>query len=357
MSRRDYGGGSIRERGQGRYQLRWSEGVDPFTGDNIRRTETITAKTLTEARRQLAARIAGKRDVSRMTVGQLIDHTIDELEISEATRDRYRYALVHVPPIARSWVAQDVTKPQARLVIEGLTERHGPQTVRKCYTALMSCWKQADRNGWVTSNPWRGQRLPKVNRSAGVVARPDEVRALIDAAEPGVEACWLRIHLATGARPGEVVGLRWSSFDRSDSTLTMIDAKHGGIDRPVALDVRTVDIVDDWQTEQARYAEDNGFELVDDPWLITSEPDASRGWNRSYAGGFRWRSLRDRAGVRSELRLYDLRHTSNSLLAAAGVSSADRAARIGNSPATNERVYTHPTADREAAAAIGELLG
>jgi integrase len=356
MARAGWGDGSIRQLESGRWQLRWSEGFDPFTGKHLRRAETITAKNLTEARRELKRRTSGRRNVSRMTVGQLIDNTIDEMPVAEATRDRYKYALSHVPPIARDWIASEVTVPQGRLIIDGLTERHGPQTVRKCYTALMSCWKEAHRNGWVDTNPWAKQRLPKVKASAGVLVTPEEIAALISAAEPGLEFCWLMIHLATGARPGEVVGLRWSHVDHTDSTLTFIDAKHGGSERVVAVDDSVRLIVKDWQGEQQRTASENGIPLIDDPFLISPDVEASTPWRRAYAGGFRWKSLRKRAGIRDDLRLYDLRHTSNSQLGALGFDKAVRSARAGNSPATNERVYTHSTGDREAAEAIGSWL-
>jgi integrase len=358
MARAGWGDGSIRQVGPGRYQLRWSEGFDPFTGKHLRRAETITVKNLTEARRELKARtsITGRRNVSRMTVGQLIDNTIDDLAITDATRTRYRYALAHIPAPALDWVASETTVPQARMILDGLTERHGPQTVRKCYTALMSCWREARLRGWLRENPWAEQPLPRVKTSAGALITPEEITALISAAEPGLEFCWLMIHLATGARPGEVVGLRWSHVDHTDSTLAFIDAKHGGSERVVAVDDSVRLIVKDWQSKQQRTADENGIPLIDDPFLISPDVEASTPWRRAYAGGFRWRSLRERAGIRGELRLYDLRHTSNSQLGALGFDKAVRSARAGNSPATNERVYTHSTGDREAAEAIGSWL-
>ena len=355
---RTYGTGSARKLPSGNYQLRWVEGVDPFSGQKIVRTETVEARNISEARKMVGRRASAKKVTSRILLGQLIENTLPDLPVAETTRNSYRYALAHVPQLALEWVAADITVPMAAQLFNGLAERHPPQTVRKCYTALMSCWKQARLNGWVdeTRTPWSRQRLPKVNRSAGSPLTVTEVRQLMAAAEGGLERCWLTISLATGARPGEVVGLRWSHIDLDNSLLTFIDAKHDGQERPVAIDSWTESVIGDWMDTQAETSEDAGLPLVDDPWLISSEVDASRPWARSYAGGFRWRKVRDRAGIRETLRLYDLRHTNNSELSALGFDSATRGDRIGNSPATNLSVYTHSMRDHEAATAIGDWL-
>jgi integrase len=184
----------------------------------------------------------------------------------------------------------------------------------------------------------------------------DEVKALIAASEPGLERCWLIIHLSTGARPGEVVGLRWSSIDLDSSTMVFIDAKHRNAERRVAIDLTTSAVIGGWMDEQADQSVDLGVPLIDDPWLISPETDASRPWARGYAGGFRWRALRSRSGIRDDLRLYDLRHTNNSELSALGFDAATRGDRIGNSPAVNDGIYSHSMRDHEAAAAVGEWL-
>ena len=346
MGRNKYGTGSVRETGTNRYQIRWSDGIDPFTGDHLRRAETIHG-TKTDANRALAARIAARGKMSRVTFGQLVDATLPTLRVADVTRDTYGHALAHIPPIAREWVAADITATDARHLIDGLTARHGAQTVRKAHTAIRSCWAEARRNGWVTADPWAGQRLPKVPASAGSVLTDDEVAALLAAVDGELEAAWVRLHLGSGARPGEVVGVRWSHID--GDVVTFIDDKHDARPRPVAVDAVTLAHVATWQRLQRERAMAAGVRLDADPWLFASDPASAIPWRRSYAGGFRWRRLRDRAGIRSTLRLYDLRHTHNSWLTAAGIDEATRGQRIGNTPAVNLRTYSHATRDRDAA--------
>lgn len=347
-SRATYGQGSIDQLGPRKFRIRWSEGKDPFTGKHLRYTLTLNDISKRDAQRELAARVAGRRLTSRMTLGELIDATLPALDIAETTRDRYRHALAHVPDGAREWRVADITVTQAKSLVDGMTERVGPQSVRKCVSALLSCWKQAYRNGWVKleDNPFKGHRLPKVNTSAGQILTDSEVRQLLAACKPGPERCWIMIHLWTGARRGEVVTLRWSDINFDDALITFTDAKHGGKPRPVAItDALLVELAE-WREEQAARAD-----VVDDPYLFSHKPDGSTHWTPNYAGSDRWPKLRARAGLRDDLRLYDLRHTAQSAAAVSGISAATRGLRAGNSAAVNDRVYTHlhPVEDREAA--------
>lgn len=352
--RATYGQGSVIQRGPRKYTIRWSEGRDPFTGKHIRRTLTLHDVTLTEARQILATKTAARRATTRMTLGQLLDTTIDQLDVTERTRERYRLALKQIPPGARDWRLSDITVTDAATLIAGLTERTGAATVQKAHTALLSCWKQGYRNGWVQrDSPFRGLKLPEVERSAGKLITDDEIKRLIAVCERGEEEAWLMVSLGTGARPGEVRTLRWSDVDLERAIITFTDTKHGNRRRPVAIGELVVEALRDWQKMQRK-----GRDLIDDPYLFSTKLDGSVPWSRFYAGRDRWGALRERAGLPEGIRCYDIRHTVNSHLAASNVTNAVRGMRAGNSPSVNDSVYTHqhPAADREAAAITDRWL-
>lgn len=346
-----YGDGSITQSGPGRYRIRWSEGVDPFTGKHIRRHETIDAKNVTEARRELKLRTSRRHRPTRLTLGDLLDLTLPQLGVAERTRETYGYALKHIPPVARTWPAADLSVVQAKQIIDGLSQRHGAWMVRKIHAALMSCWKFAHDAGWIHDNPWRSLKMPSVSASAGLVLTDEEVEQLRAACDP-MERIWIELHLDTGARPGEVTGLRWSAIDLDDQIVTFVDAKHDNKARPVAITPTCTALIRMWQQAQRERALAGGGGFDPDPYLISNATDSSVPWRVPYAGSYRWPRLRTKAELRDELRLYDLRHTHNSWLAAAGIDAPTRAERIGNSPATNMRTYSHSTQDRAAAAAI-----
>lgn len=81
--RATYGAGSAEQVGPDRWRLRWSEGADPFTGKHRRRTETITATSAKEARRELAARTSARQ---RLTLGQLVDEALEKASDQDRAR-------------------------------------------------------------------------------------------------------------------------------------------------------------------------------------------------------------------------------------------------------------------------------
>lgn len=73
----------------------------------------------------------------------------------------------------------------------------------------------------------------------------------------------------------------------------------------------------------------------------------------------RWRKLAARAGVPSEVRLHDLRHTAASLLLASGTHAKVVADLLGHSTVSiTLDTYSHvlPTLHEEAAGRMDELL-
>lgn len=91
----------------------------------------------------------------------------------------------------------------------------GPSRVRCAHVVLHRAVTQAVRWGWLARSPVSYATRPDVPRST--IRPPDasDVRALITHAaahDPGM-ACWLYMATATGARRGEICGLRWADID------------------------------------------------------------------------------------------------------------------------------------------------
>lgn len=359
MPRRQYGTGSVEKRGHNVYSIRWSEGRDPFTGRHIQRRETLHGVTKSQAEQILAQRRAARRRSTRMTLGQLLAIALPELDVTAGTLERYEHAVKIIPDGAKAWTLDVITVPMAGDLFKRLAEQHGAATVNKAHTAIMSCYRQAYRNGWVgkDDNPFAGIKLPKARRSAGKLLTRAELRKLVAVAETGQEEAWIVLHITTAARPGEVRSLRWSQVDLANAVVSFVDEKHHGAIRHVAVDELTVDVLERWHAKQ-REAHAN---LCDDPYLFSTAKDASTPWAKEYVRD-RWHSIGARAGIKTKgenrTRLYDIRHTNNSEMAAAGIDDDTRSKRIGNSRELNRDVYTHlvPEADRRAASEAGSWL-
>jgi len=199
----------------------------------------------------------------------------------------------------------------------------------------------------------------------------DDTRALLVAADehdPEFGAL-LRVLASTGARRGEVCGLRWSDVDLDGATAYIhrsIAAVPGGTfekdtkthgARRIALDPATARVLQDHRARiEARAAmcdmpfNPNGF-------VFTVTADGSSPLHPdTVSAGFR--RLCDRAGL-AGVRLHDLRHVHATQLLAAGVPVRTVSGRLGHAnAATTLNVYAHflEASDRDAAAVFGGLL-
>jgi integrase len=103
--------------------------------------------------------------------------------------------------------ARDCDQLYARMAAAG----SGPSRVRCAQLVLHRAVAQAVRWGWLARNPVCAATRTSVPRTTITPPGPEDIRALLAAAErrDPVLACWLQVAVATGARRGEVCGLRW----------------------------------------------------------------------------------------------------------------------------------------------------
>jgi integrase len=173
--------------------------------------------------------------------------------------------------------------------------------------------------------------------------------------------------LACGLRRGELCGLMWSDIDLDAGTVTVGRSRvlvNGQVItkapksergyRVLPVDPATVGalraLCDLQQIEGSdaspAYAA-SGHVAVDELGAPVHPEWVSDEFDRIAA----------RAGL-PRIRLHDLRHSANSLMAAAGVPDHIRAAWCGHTVAVNTSVYTHARQDDMpvAAAALGKIM-
>lgn len=371
----------MRKKGSNSWQVRVSLGErDPETGRYryVVRQVHGTKRDAQRAADALAAEVArgSHRHSERRTVSALLDQWMVHLEgqgRALSTLVRYHSAIrANIKPalgnidIAKLEPAQ-IDYFYSKLLTSGLT----PLTVRKSHAILAASFAQALRWGWVDRNPVLRASPPSTRGREIHPPTPTELGQLLEACSEHHPELASLVYTAatTGARRGELCGLRWGDVDLDTSTLTiarsisdagqMVSVKgtktHQA--RRLALDPGTVEVLLDQRRRANAKAEAAGTALSASSYVWSQAVDGSEPYRPDRVTGS-FRSLRDRLGLR-HVTFHALRHFSATTLAGQGVGVRTIAGRLGHAnPGITLRTYAHflDVADREAAALLGDAL-
>jgi integrase len=191
------------------------------------------------------------------------------------------------------------------------------------------------------------------------------VRVLLAAAADvdAALACWLQVAVATGARRGEICGLRWNDIDLGDASvriqrsvsatrqagLTIKSTKTGGV-RVVSLTTQAVIAL----REHHRSTHPGAA----DAFVFSNDADGARPWRPDLVTR-RWERLRRTGHFDRRVRIHDLRHFVATELLCAGIDVRTVANRLGHArTSTTLDIYWAwvPARDRDAAAHLALLL-
>jgi integrase len=182
-----------------------------------------------------------------------------------------------------------------------------------------------------------------------------------------------RLLATTGARRGEICGLRWNAVDLDQARLSIREAiahvASGGLEhkdpkshqmREVAIDPTTVELLRKQQEDQLQFVANIGGTVADDAFVLAdllADPSGSTPIppNRLTQA---FRRITERVDGANEVRLHDLRHWFASSQLDAGEPLPAVAARIGDNVETLAKVYAHNghRGDDETAQAIATAL-
>ena len=371
----------MRERSPGAWELIVEAGRDPVSGRRRQVSRTFNG-TLSEAKKARAALIVevskGRHAGTKATLDELFDDWIVELKRKGRSPNTvHGYEKVYVrniqPTLGRMAVRKVTTKTLTDLY--GAHQKRGlsPRSVYQIHACLSSMFTQACRWGWRESNPAQWAEPPSIPNTAPVVPSPDEVRALIDAAEQSRRPEYARAILVaatTGLRRAELCALRTErdvDLERGlltvsasivvypDVPLQEIPTKNRRI-RTIALDELTASILEaqiDMLTVRAGQA---GVELIDDAYVFSDAADGSVPWKPDAVSQYFGR-LRVRAGL-PHLDFHHLRKFMETYGQEMGYSMAQVAIRAGHDPSVAARHYSGKVVetDRQLARAVSSLL-
>lgn len=357
MSRRRFG--SVRKLPSGRWQASY------VAVDGTRRSARDTFRTKTDADRWLAS----------VETDQVRGHWVDDAAGRVPFGDYAQHWVATHPRLGPRW--RETCERNLRLHLGRLKDvplrdlspalvrewyaaaLHGPggrTSIAQSYRFLRAVLNTAVRDGAIARNPCQIPGAGSDRAAERPIATPAEVAALIDAAAPRYQAA-VALAAWAGLRRGEILALHRDDVDLDAGTVTVRRTRTELLSRPDRFDsppktdagYRTValppHILPLVREHLHRYA---GEVYV----FIGRDGEPMRGDALRQA----FERARSKMG-REDLRFHDLRHTGQTLAAAAGASLADLMRRLGHSSMAAAKRYLHATdsRDKQIAAALSVL--
>jgi len=257
------------------------------------------------------------------------------------------------------------------LLVKGRADGSGglsPATVRGVHLILHKALQDAHDVGLIPSNPARKAKPPRPR--AQRIELPYwiswEIRQFLQLCKGHRLEAAYRLLVVTGARRGEIAGLRWNDIDFDESRISInqsLLSTDGEIylSSPKTYRGRSIDIDDDTLSILLRHRDRQTRERVAarnwvESGLVFTREDGSPIDPRTLSATFKW--LIKKSDLR-DVRLHSLRHSSASLSIQAGLPIPVVAQRLGHSsPQTTLEIYSHvvSTAGKDAAAKVAAAV-
>lgn len=269
-------------------------------------------------------------DVTRLTVGELIEQFLDDPDTKKLRyHDTLEILLAWWTNHCGSTKVLDLNVLTLREARTKLHKGRTPATVNRYLSALRSCWNWGRAAGLVPQDHgWPTRLLLKEDNERQRYLTDDELTRLIDAAEAHSKtmSAAIIVSVGCGLRQGELINLKWSDIDLDGQRIRIMRTK---TDQPrtVYLPAAAVTALRALKREsvvstQAVFLGQEGVPL-------------NRGTIR-----IRWLKVRDAAGLK-DFRWHDLRHSCASFLAQNGATLLEIASVLGHRSTSVTRRYAH----------------
>ena len=230
-TRNAQGGGTIRQRPDGRWEARFTIGRDPGTGRQIQKS--VYADTQQAARKMLQQATVAIDDgiytePSKLTVSAWLDIWLNEYSghLKETTLALYR---IHtdklIKPALGAIKLSALTAPTVQAFCNGLQrcdkkgKPQSPKSVKNIHGVLHKALQQAVELGYIRVNPSDACRLPRIERPIIKSLDTSEMARFLEAAREDEFEREMITALFTGMRQAELIGLTWDCVDFQRGTI------------------------------------------------------------------------------------------------------------------------------------------
>lgn len=303
---------------------------------------------------------------SRQKFGPYCDYVLDMKEqrgVKHSTIVRYRELTERIYPTIgyiklKDLRADHLNSFYTELAKSGQNKRTGAglsaKTILEHHRLISTVLDQAEKAGLIPFNVAAKATLPNVSKREVNYFQPEQVAAIRDALEmePLKWKMLTHLFLITGARRGELLGLKWDKVDFAGNKVyisnNILYTPDRGIyeDTPktdtskryVTLPTETMQLLKQYKTWQAaerlrlgEYYQDHGFVFSQDNGG-PMHPDSVTDWMNKFS---------KRHGL-PHINPHAFRHTMASMLYFNGVDSVSISKRLGHAQvSTTANIYAH----------------
>ena len=297
------------------------------------------------------------------TFGALAEQWLSEIKprLKPSTSASYGAVVrTRLLPTLGQYPLKRITPSLIESLITGMSKAElAPRTVNGALTLLRLMLKVAVKKGYLAANPGANVEKLRVPHKEMRVLTPLEIRALIEASRPGYQRLFVLLAVHTGARRGELIGLKWQDVDWEGRRLNIrrVVWKKQFYEPKSRTSTRSIDLTR-IAYDALRNARPAGTdEEIAEKLLFPSKDGGPRHGEYLSFGAFKGALKR---GGLPMIRFHDLRHTYASLLIAAKIHPKEIQTQMGHSSITiTLDVYGHlmPDPNRHASERLGEILG
>lgn len=375
--KRANGEGNIRKRKDGRWEGRYTAGINPETGKQI--FKNVLGRTQAEVKEKLKKALTDSQKLDltkqgRYTVGTWMDEwfeNVAKVKVRPSSHQTYRgYIDNHIKPNIGNIPLEKLTtmelqKFYRKLLTSGRVERIeaekqpkglSAKTVRNINQVISSAMDLAVAQKIILANPTDACELPKVEHKEMQTIPAEQLQAFLAEAKATEVYEMYYIELATGLRRGELLGLKWEDIDwkngvirvrrqiaRVDGRIVEAPLKTKNSYRTVTISLQAVEVLKQQKektNDQYVFPSPNGGPI---------SPDSVNNMLKR---------VLERAGI-PKVRFHDLRHTFATLALQNGIDIKTVSSMLGHfSAGFTLDTYAHVTtaAQKEAAETMGNIL-
>lgn len=225
-TRNAQGGGTIRQRKDGRWEARYTAGRDPGTGKQVQKS--IYGKTQQEVRKKLQAATTAIDnglfvEPSKLSISQWCGIWVENYlnHLKPLTRIKYAEQVNnHIIPKLGSVKLRNLAPHAVQAFINTLhSSGISPKTIKNIHGVLHKALEQARQIGYIVQNPATGTKLPRWDRKEIKPLESKDIAAFMGAIQGDPYEALFIVDLFTGLRRSEILGLTWDCIDFEKGTV------------------------------------------------------------------------------------------------------------------------------------------